>query len=73
MLFQPLQLQACVMVEVMDDDVYEGDEQLMFQLSNPENATLGIPSEVTITIIDNGELRIAPFMSHKKWVTYMYM
>ena len=43
----------------MDDDVYEGDEQLTFQLSNPENATLAGPSEVTITIIDNSELRIA--------------
>ena len=55
---QPLGDQACVMVDILDDDVYEGEEQFMLQLSNPMNASLGSPDTVTITIIDNGELRI---------------
>ena len=46
---------TCVAVEILDDMLYEGNEMFTFMLSNPLNATLVSPSEVTITIIDTGE------------------
>ena len=58
LVLQPMENGACLTVNIVDDDLHEGNEMFMFRLSNAMNATLGSPSEVSITIIDNGESRV---------------
>ena len=52
---QPMESNGCVAVNITEDMVYEGNETFTFTLGNAVNVTLGSPSEVTITIVDNGE------------------
>ena len=49
--------QVCITIDILDDSAVEGDEQFIFQLSNPQNASLSGPDTITIIIIDDGELR----------------
>ena len=57
---QPQQQRACFTVTLVDDADAEGDETFTVTLSNPVNATLGMPV-ATITIVDNdGGANVAP-------------
>ncbi|MEM8861004.1 MAG: Calx-beta domain-containing protein, partial [Chloroflexota bacterium] len=38
---------------LIDDDTFEGDETVVFTISNPTGLTLGEPSTVEITIVEN--------------------
>jgi len=51
--FAPHQTQASFSVPIIDDTLDEDAETFTCTLSNPINATLGIPSVVTVTINDN--------------------
>ncbi len=45
-----------VFIDITDDDIVEGDETVIFGISNPtggNNAVIGTPSQATITIEDN--------------------
>ena len=65
---QPMENLSCVAVSITDDMVYEGDEKFTFKLSNPVDVTLGNTSEVTITIMDNGEWKyFLPDYSSNRW------
>ena len=44
---------ANIELALVDDDVFDPDETLTLQLSDPVNATLGSPLEHTFTILDN--------------------
>ena len=57
---QPQQQRACFTVTLVDDAEAEGDETFTVTLSNPVNATLGMPV-ATFTIVDNdGGANVAP-------------
>ena len=51
----PTDTEKTFSVPILDDAIFEGDETFIFTLSNPTNATLGTPSEATVTIVDNDE------------------
>jgi len=47
------QLSGTITVPILDDAVFEGDEDFSLTLSNPQGATLGTPAASTITITDD--------------------
>lgn len=57
------QLSAGVTIEIIDDNIFEGDENFTVTLSNPTNATLGVNKVATVTIVDNEQIpqvRLSP-------------
>jgi hypothetical protein len=51
--FAPNELTKYVDVAITDDTLVEGNETFSFALSSPNGVTLGSPSSVTVTIVDN--------------------
>jgi len=47
------QTTATVTIPITDDDLDEGDETVLLQLSDPAGAALGAPQTATLTIIDD--------------------
>jgi len=47
------ELSGTITVPILDDAVFEGDEDFSVSLNNPEGATLGTPATSTITITDD--------------------
>ncbi len=55
--------QQIIPIEIIDDNIREGDESFTVRLSNPNGATLGLQSETRVRILDNEvlpQIRIAP-------------
>src|SRR5207247_785339 len=50
--FSPGQTEATFTVSLLDDDVFDGDKTVSLTLSEPSNATLGDPSQVSLTLTD---------------------
>jgi len=59
--FYPGQTVKTIQIDVINDDVYEGDETFSVRLSNPQNTTL-LDNEATVTIMNND---MAPTVSIK--------
>jgi hypothetical protein len=53
LVIQPGNLTGSIVVNLIDDDIHEGDETIVVTLGTPVNAILGSPSVHTVTIIDN--------------------
>lgn len=51
--FAPGQFSATFDVTLLDDSMPDGNKVITLVLSNPSNVTLGTPSEVLLTIVDN--------------------
>lgn len=47
--------QQCSYIEILDDDVFEADEQFTVQLSSDNSQVTLTNAEATITIIDNDD------------------
>ncbi len=54
--FRPGVTQQAIAIEIVNDNVREGDESFLVSLSNPNGATLGAQSETRVTIKDNEAL-----------------
>lgn len=52
-----------IAVKIIDNPDFETDRQLKLTLSDPVGLTLGIPSEILLTIADNDDLQTAGFGS----------
>ena len=53
LIFAPGEASATIDVAILDDNLYEGNETVLLDLSNPVNATLGTPISATLTIVDD--------------------
>ena len=55
MTFDGTENEICVVLETTDDDIYEFDETLSFQLETDDASVILMPSEANVTIIDDDE------------------
>ncbi|MCX6049045.1 MAG: PKD domain-containing protein [Chloroflexi bacterium] len=53
LIFKPGQTSQTFSVAILEDSLVEGNETIGLSLSNPTHATLGVPGQATVTIIDN--------------------
>lgn len=56
--FSPGETSAVIELTLLDDSGSEPNETVNVTLSNPQKATLGNPSTVTVTITDNGDTQV---------------
>jgi len=61
--FAPNETSKTISVPIINDTADEDDETFSATLSNPTNATLGFPSNVTVTIFDNDNPPTVQFAS----------
>jgi hypothetical protein len=76
--FDAGETQKSFQVTILDDNVYEGDETVTLSLSNPSGgATIGTPSEATLTITDEEDLReklyFAQFGNGNNFVSQIFL
>src|SRR4029078_12001044 len=59
--FAPGQATAAVPIVIVNDTAVEGNETIVFSLTSPlTGVTIGQPSTVTVTIVDNPRALLAP-------------
>ena len=51
--FQPGETSGSVNFAIIDDSIFEVDESLVVQITAAQSATIGAPSEATVTISDD--------------------
>lgn len=71
LLFQPGEIQKVIIINIVDDDIFEEDEHFLVHLSNVtvlsegneavSSATLGLPCTASITILDDDHAGIFTF------------
>ncbi len=51
--FQPKETKKAIPLQILHDTLFEGDETILFELTNPVNAFLGEKTRHRVTIVDN--------------------